>query len=290
MPPHVSLLLSHGHAARAAINGYPGLTWTDAHQGQLRAGRRNLTIRLEPGDTLALVLWTRSAPDAAQALATQTAVGTNARHALRGERPIVLAEAALAGLASADGAAVRAALDEAAAAVLDLERHAAPAPEIDSPAVELAPVLAALGYPADTVVALDAGAELRLRVAGHLTPVRIHTEPGGLRAERAVLTALPEEGTSASAVLHETLRANGRLRLARLSLREGRIVAEARLSTTQLNGPTLRTAVEAVAVAAHYAHARLAMLAEHTMLAECYAALWTEAPVLKTARTHEMAR
>lgn len=289
MPPHVPLLQSHGLAARAAINGYPGLTWLDIHRGQLRAGRRSLGVRLERGDTLALALWTRSAPDAAKALATQTAVGTNARHALRGERPVVLAEATLAGLASADGAAVRAALDEAAAAVLDLERHAAPAPEIDSPAVDLAPVLAALGYPASDVVALDAGAELRLRVGGRLTPVRIHAEPGGARAERVVLASVPA-GPAASAVLHETLRANGRLRLARLSLREGRIVAEARLSTTQLNGPTLRTAVEAVAVAAHYAHARLAMLAEHTMLAECYAALWTEAPVLKTARPEAVAR
>ncbi len=99
-------------------------------------------------------------------------------------------------------------------------------------------------------------------------------DPKGLRLSRVVLHEMPAAGTpAAQAVADRAVRINGQLRLARLAVDDGRLVAEARLGPWLIQPGWLATTACAVAVAARYAAPFLRLLAEQPAVADTYIAM-----------------
>ena len=161
--------------------------------------------------------------------------------------------------------------------IRELQGDTAADPDPLQPPVERETVqeaLAGLPWDDDGVVEQEDRWELRPRLRGDAVPVRMTIDPEGLRLSRVVLHEMPAAGTPAAlAVADQAVRINARLRLARLAVSDGRLVAETRLGPWLIQPGWLATTACAVAVAARYAAPFLRLLAEQPAVADTYIAM-----------------
>lgn len=161
--------------------------------------------------------------------------------------------------------------------IRELQGDTAADPDPLQPPVERETVqeaLAGLPWDDDGVVEQEDRWELRPRLRGDAVPVRMTIDPEGLRLSRVVLHEMPAAGTPAElAVADQAVRINARLRLARLAVSDGRLVAETRLGPWLIQPGWLATTACAVAVAARYAAPFLRLLAEQPAVVDMYIAM-----------------
>jgi hypothetical protein len=132
-----------------------------------------------------------------------------------------------------------------------------------------------LPWAKDGVVEQDNSWELRPRLRGEAVPVAMALVSGGLCLSRTVLHCLPEASTTAArAVSDQAVRINARLRHARLAVRNGRLIAEARLGPGQVRSDWLDSTARAVAVTARHAVTPLRLLASQAAVANTYVAIF----------------
>lgn len=265
---HHSLLRGRHRVIRNALRNLPSVTWSNTFQGSLQMGDLCAHLTFEQGDCLTFRLPLEETAPPLLALAWQRDVAGNGRHALVAERRVAMADTQLDGVAH-----LLRSVDEIAAGLQSIAKGLPLSVPQEAPLVDLSSAIDGLPYAAEDVVRLDKAFELRVRVQGKLTPVRVTPEFESARIHRVVLNEVPE-GEAAEAIAHEALRMNAALRLARLSIRQGQLIAETCLHAGQLSSAWIQKGAEAVAVAAHCAHTPLTMLAHNSALVECYAALW----------------
>ena len=262
------LLRGRGRAVRDTLHKMPAVTWRNAFEGSLCVGGGSAELKLEHGEWLAFCLPLAEPAAPLAALSAQRAASGNVRQAILAGRRVAMAETQLDGVVHLPRSVA-----EIAAGLKSLADGTPLASPTDKPLADLTDAIDGLAYSADDIVRIDKVFELRLRVQGKLSPVRVSPEVESARIERVVLDELPA-GKAAEAIAYEALRINATLRLARLSIRRGQLIAETRLHAQQLSATWLQKGAEAVAVAAHYAHTPLTMLARNPALVECYGDLF----------------
>jgi hypothetical protein len=115
--------------------------------------------------------------------------------------------------------------------------------------------------------------ELRPRVRGCATAVHATIEKAELRICRRIVAA--QVGSNRFECLcAQALRFNEQLRHARLTVREGALVAESRLHGGQITPTWIETAAWAVAVACRYTENILGILADDAEVADLYAEMF----------------
>ena len=262
------LLHGPGRAVRDTLQKMPGVTWDNGFEGALCVGAGAAELKLEHGEWLAFRLPLAEPSTPLEAVSEHRAASGNVRHAIFARRRVAMAETQLDGVVHLPHSVAG-----IAAGLRSLAEGLPLASPTDKPLADLTDAIAGLPYGADDIVRIDKVFELRLRVQGKLSPVRVSPEVESARIERVVLDELPA-GKAAEAIAYEALRINSALRLARLSIRRGQLIAETRLHAQQLSATWIQMGAVAVAVAAHYAHTPLTMLARNPALVECYAELF----------------
>jgi hypothetical protein len=123
------------------------------------------------------------------------------------------------------------------------------------------------------VVELANGWELRPRVRGCATAVQATIEKTELWIFRRIIAEL-STSTSYECLCAQALRFNEQLRHARLTVRDGALIAESRLHGEQITSTWIETAAWAVAVACRHTEDILCILAEDAQVADAYAAMF----------------
>jgi hypothetical protein len=98
-------------------------------------------------------------------------------------------------------------------------------------------------------VKLEHGWEMQPRLEGQTVPVELRIAGDGVQISRRVLPSLPDDPV-VDPVAHQALLFNARLRFARLSVVDGKLIAETRLRTGLIDASWLDFAARAVASAA----------------------------------------
>ena len=140
---------------------------------------------------------------------------------------------------------------------------AQPQPSIDPQAVETA--LHRLPWEDDAVVQLENGWELRPRIAGQPTPVRMTVAAAELRFRRVVLSR--PAAARLEVIAAEALRINAGIKHARLAWTGTQLVAESCLHAGQVHARWLQYAAQAVVAASMRASVPLELLAANDELA-----------------------
>jgi hypothetical protein len=156
---------------------------------------------------------------------------------------------------------VRAGMDQALG-----DGAAQPQPSIDPLAVETA--LHRLPWEDDAVVQLESGWELRPRIAGQPTPVRMTVGDAELRFRRVVLSR--PAAARLEVIAAEALRINAGIKHARLAWTGTQLVAESGLHAGQVHARWLQYAAQAVVAASMRASVPLELLAANDELAAHY--------------------
>jgi hypothetical protein len=273
------IALSHSRVAarvaavRSALTN-AGIELTGPHAGRVAVGDQFADVQLEPDDVILLRV---PAPgDEPRALLERSAVAAgNIRFAAIPRRAgQLLADTRVNGVAHLPrslrgicrGLAV-------AAAGRDAEPEEAGA----AAEVALRDAVAEAGWPREDAVEIPGGYELHLPIEGIRTAVSVTAEGASVRVQRTVVGRLPA-GSAGSAVAHQSLMFNGRLRHCRLALSDGRLCVECRLHAGQLTGEWVSHAVRAVASAARVVSPELELLCREPAVADEYAAMFLAGP------------
>ncbi|MFO0870523.1 MAG: hypothetical protein U0935_16470 [Pirellulales bacterium] len=124
-----------------------------------------------------------------------------------------------------------------------------------------------------SVIEMADGWELRPTIAAHPIPVSLHIEGEHVRCRREVVSSLGD-GAIADAICLQAVRFNARLKHARLSCADGKLVAEACLHRDLISGELLADVVRAVAVVEHRVRMSFGIVREHEEIAAQFAALF----------------
>lgn len=134
------------------------------------------------------------------------------------------------------------------------------------------------GGMSDDTVELETGWENRVRFEGSVIPVDLAICRGQVRLATPMCVPLPDAGSSAArAVLDMALCCNGRLRGARLAIRDDGLWAETLLHAGIISVDWLQRAARSVAAARHAWAAVFQALAECDRAAEAYCAYYLDA-------------
>jgi hypothetical protein len=261
-----------GTRLRRALSNVGGLTFKNAHEGEFKVGPYSARVRLEPDDRLRVLREIESPPPPREALEINAHLPGNVRFAATGGRMALLADTRLDGqlhLTSSlgeIGEGFRGALQRRPRP----RRKARPiTPESVQDALDKT------GLCEDAIVRLDDGWELRPRIRGEVTPVRLAIEGQRLRIGRVVVTGCSLE--SALFVAWQALCSNARLRHARLAARGEAVLAETCLHAGLIESEWLAHAVRAVATAAHHTGVSLEILARDPEVARRFGSMFFEA-------------
>lgn len=272
-PPRPTLdQLLAGFKRRTALSleSIPGLRLSSPYQGQFPLGQQWVDVTLEPNDSVRVGLeaaWPE-VPDAA--LRAGHDVGGNLRYARHGARMLLLADTHLDSTSQLEDSLreIRAGMGQ----LLGRSKQLQPEPPaVSHPQVQQA--LAELAWDPQSIVATDAGWELRPRLANEVVAVRLELRerPAGLRLWRPLVERLRDPDTPArAAVTDAALRINSQLRLSRLAERDGALVCETHLHGGLVEGRWLDLAARSVAAGSQFALPRLRLLHEQDALAALY--------------------
>ncbi len=132
------------------------------------------------------------------------------------------------------------------------------------------------GWSEEQVVEVERGWELQPKLAGATVPVDMYADSGGVRVSCIVLASMPDDDTAVEAVSHQALLFNARLRFARLTVIDGRLIIETRLRPELISDSWIEFSARAVASAARGVTPALAMIANDECVAEHYSKLVLE--------------
>jgi len=268
--------LAHRPSPVEALRAAAGLDLLAPHRGSLRIGELQADVRIDGGDLLRVRLPLKSPDRAPRLLERQRELPGNVRFARTRDGLALLAETWVDGAAHvprslgeiAQGFAV--AVDEGCPKPARTHpAHANPCGESQVSGQALRAALAGLGWGEDAVVALDQGWQLRPRAGGNPIAVRLEASDEGLWLWRRVLERVPAE-VGAAAVSDLALRLNARLRLVRLTLAGGALVAESRAHAGLVTPAWIALLARAVAAAYQHVRAPLETLAENPRVADGY--------------------
>ncbi len=125
----------------------------------------------------------------------------------------------------------------------------------------------------DQIVKTEHGWELQPRLAGETVPVAMRTGGNDALISCCVLSSLPADEVVVTTVAHQALLFNGRLRFVRLSVTDGRLVAETRLRVELINASWLEFAARAVASAVRGVTPAMTLIAHEQSVAAHYSDL-----------------
>ena len=260
---------AHTHRALGKVRG---VRLTGPSDGLLTVGDHAARVQVEANDAIRVSLSATRPSSSMSALQVTHDLPGNTRFALNGQDGRLFADTQLDGelhMTETFGN-IRAGLLTALGSRKKNRRRATPVTrELVQEALERMP------WDGQGVVEQEDGWELRPRVEGEPTPVRMTIESASLRLFRVVLRSLPgPEQKAAGAVADQALRFNSRLRHARLSVCDGQLVAEAHLHGGLIDSAWLATTAFAVAVASRHVQTTLRILAEQPEVAELYTVMF----------------
>lgn len=132
-------------------------------------------------------------------------------------------------------------------------------------------------WPKDEAVATADGYELQPLIEGTRVSVQVLPRPGAALVQRAVLPELPE-GIAGSAIAHQALVWNARLRCCRLAIGHSRLCIESRLHVRRIDAEWISFTARAVAAAARTVEPELDLLARDPDVAQAYADMFGIVP------------
>jgi hypothetical protein len=266
------LMLQRGEQSATALAQVRGLKLKDAHRGVLACGESKAEVHLEPGDSIRVRLAVDEPPSPLAALAATHDLPGNVRYAAVRQGMALMADTALDGHAHLERTFLEivSGLQQAGGKTGKKRRDTEP---VDPDSARQA--IAELKWGDEAAVQRPDGWELRPRFQGEALPVQAALDAGRLRLWRVVVPHLPQ-APAADAVAGQALRFNAQVRLARLALYEGQFVAETCLHLGLTTPCWLATAAQAVAAAAQHTQPTLRLLAEDTLVAAQYAAMFGE--------------
>ncbi|MCO6456004.1 MAG: hypothetical protein J5I93_11960 [Pirellulaceae bacterium] len=268
--PTIDQLLSKiKRKSTLSLASIPGLQLSSPFQGQFPLGQQWVDVALEPSGSVRVSLEAAWPEVREAALRASHDVGGNLRYVRQGARVLLQADTYLVSTSQLDDSLreIRAGLWQ----LLGRSKRAQPEPPVSHQRVQQA--LADLAWDPQSIVATDAGWELRPRLAGEAVAVRmeLREQPAGLRLWRPLLERLRDPASAARvAVTDAALRLNSLLRLSRLAERDGVLVCEAHLHGGLIEGRWLDVAARAVAAGSQFAQPRLQLLHEQDALAALY--------------------
>jgi hypothetical protein len=260
-------LLGRRPKVRDALSKAAGVRWDEAHRGHFDVAGRAACVTLDSADWIGLRMPLEQISDVACLELTHALPG-NLRVTAKGKALELEADIFLDGQAH---------LPQSISEVVSGMSQATGQPQSEAmpPATDemLASAIERLEWSAEPAVKLDAGYELRPRVAGAPVPVRLSIDGGAVLAEQVVLGHWPNP-PACDAVALEALRLNGELRMARLAIRRAQVVCQMRLHGGLVQPRWLAMVAQAVAVCGHRCQGPLKLLAGQAQVAKCYWAMF----------------
>ena len=246
-----------GARLRRLLSKVRGLTLENGYQGRFVAGGHSARLRIDSGDCLRVLQEIEDPPAPRRALKENLYLPGNVRFAVAAGRTCLVADTRLDGELH-----LRASFREIGQGLRGALRPARRPGPAKAKAITPENVQKALdeaGWEEGAVVRLEDGWELRPRIHGEATPVRLAIEGQRLRVSRTVVGGC--QGQNASAVAYQALCFNARLRHARLTWQGEAVKAETCLHAGLIHPAWLVPAARAVAAATHYTRTTLEILA-----------------------------
>lgn len=141
--------------------------------------------------------------------------------------------------------------------------------DVDPPEAAMRAAIDEIGWTNEQAVVTDFGWELHPRVAGASVPVQARLTSDAVLLRRAVIADLPDS-PAASAVAHQALMQNERLRFCRLAISDNKLVVESLLRSALIRADWLLCSVHAVASAALAVEPELKLLLDEPAVADAY--------------------
>lgn len=255
-----------------ALSSTAGLHLDDGYRGRLKCGRHQARVLFESGEWVRVSLHVENGCTAREALEANRFLAGNVRFGGSSPEPVVLADTRLDGTAHLPQsfAEIRDSVHRATARRLGACEEKG---SIDPKTIEAA--LERLGWGKESVVKLEGQWEIRPPSSDLALPLRVSPEGAHVCIRRTIVKSMPD-GDRARALSEQAMRFNGELRLARLALLGGELVAESRLHGGQVDSGWIALAARAVVAAFDHCHRRLKILSEDARVARCYVRLFCE--------------
>ncbi|REJ86817.1 MAG: hypothetical protein DWQ34_26405 [Planctomycetota bacterium] len=248
-----------------------GVQMQSAHVGELKTSHFKATVTLEADDTVRIrAAFGSDIPvsDSA-ALEASASLPGNARFAMGRHRAQLAAETRLNGVAHLPES-LREIRRSFSRMLGRRVRHTKKEPEDRlSPAVAVKAAIDESGWDEDRAIETDAGWELRPRLNGQAVPVELVLDVENVHLRRTIINEMPS-GNAVSAVAHQALSMNDRLRGCRLAVLDRRLVAECTLRPSLINIEWLIWSSTTVAAAARSVGPEIRLLAENADIARQY--------------------
>jgi hypothetical protein len=261
-----------GARIRRLLSKVDGLSLENGFEGRFTVGPHWARLRIEPDHSLRVVHEVEAPRPPSEALKANLCLPGNVRFALVSGRMFAVADTQLDGelhLASSFREIGRGLCGAIERPPQSRRRGKPIEPEKVQDALDKG------NWGEDAVVRLEDGWELRPRIRGETTPVRMAVEGQAVRICRVVVAACHNQ--SESAVALQALCFNAQLRHARLAWEGEAVVAETRLHAGLINAAWLGPAARAVATATCHTRTTLEILARQANVTRHFEEMFCDA-------------